>query len=171
MVVKHLFVALASVVAIVATSGSVSAQGAIIAPKFVGGNSNGFRGPFPGFFQSPKPLATNIQGAAPTVLYSVNSAQGIVQPASYLGANLGQTQSTTYQAIVSSNALLSLQSNTGQQGSIGSQGIQGGQIGQVGQVGGIGGGIGGIGGGIGGKGGGGGIIGGVGALGSRDYGF
>ena len=173
MTMKHLVVALASIVAVAAASERATAQ-VVTSPKFSSGTS-GFRGPFPGTLNTPKPLATNIQGASPTVIYSVSGANGIVTPASYLGSNLGQTQNTTYQAIVASNAISSLSSNQGQQGNfgnLGSQGVQGGQVGQVGQVG-VAGAAGAVGvagnignGGVGGKlGGAGGAIGAIGALG------
>jgi hypothetical protein len=175
--VKHLIVALASIVALVAANGQASAQ-VVASPKFTGTGGNGYRGPFPGFASSSRPIATNINPASPaTVLYSVSGFGGIVTPASYLGSNLGLQLNTTYQGIVTSNAVLSLQSNSGQFGNfgnLGSQGAQGGQVGQVGQAGvqgGVAGNIGGGVGGVGGKIGAGGAIGAIGALGSRYYGI
>lgn len=174
MTVKHLIVALAAIVAMAAANDRADAQ-VVVSPKFTSQGAGGYRGPFPGFLNAPKALPTNIQQAAPTVIYSVSGVGGIVTPASYLGSNLGLSQNTTYQAIVSSNSISSLTSNQGQQGNFGNLGSQGsiGQIGQGGQLGQIGqGGSIGISGGIGGKGGGaGGGVGIIGSLGSRYYGI
>ena len=73
MSVKHLFVALASIAAIVATNETASAQ-VVASPKFQGGGAGGYRGAFPGFNPGVKSQPTNLQQAAPTAIYGVASA-------------------------------------------------------------------------------------------------